>query len=63
MDSAVNAVFAALIMHSQECREELATFGKGSSVYKHTAESCTYVVLCVCLCLSVCFNITVVNTV
>ena len=32
VDTAVNAVFAALIWHSQDCREELATFGKGSLV-------------------------------
>lgn len=31
VDTAVNAVFAALIWNSQECREELAVFGKGSS--------------------------------
>ena len=31
VDTAVNAVFAALIWNSQECREELATFGKGSA--------------------------------
>lgn len=31
VDNAVNAVYAALIWNSQECREELAVFGKGLS--------------------------------
>lgn len=31
VDTAVNTVFAALIWNSQECREELSEFGKGSS--------------------------------
>ena len=34
VDTAVNAIFAALIWNSQDCREELDAFGKGFAVFQ-----------------------------
>ncbi len=38
VDTTVNAVFAALIWNSQECREELTVFGKESSCSLEVAD-------------------------